>query len=97
MLLLVEIFDNKRADTIKEAVNVLFEDKHRKRMEALYEEHVRLTQEAKDAAESAANSAEEAIKIAKEAMGHADKAYDNTQFLFAEKIISYGQTPTKNA
>ena len=89
--LLVEIFDNKRADTIKEAVNVLFEDKHRKRMEELQEEHVRLTQEAKDAAESAADSAEEAIKIAKEALDRADEAYDKAQKAYREAQDAYSE------
>ena len=89
--LLIEIFDNKRADTIKEAVNVLFEDKHRKRMEELQEEHVRLTQEAKDAAESAAESAEEAIKIAKEALERADEAYDKAQEAYREAEDAYSE------
>ena len=89
--LLVEIFDNKRADTIKEAVNVLFEDKHRKRMEELQEEHVRLTQEAKDAAESAADSAEEAIKIAKEALDRADEAYNKAQEAYREAEDAYSE------
>ena len=89
--LLVEIFDNKRADTVKEAVNVLFEDKHRKRMEELQEEHVRLTQEAKDAAESAAESAIEAIKIAKEALERADEAYDKAQEAYREAEDAYSE------
>ena len=89
--LLVEIFDNKRADTVKEAVNVLFEDKHRKRMEELQEEHVRLTQEAKDAAESAAESAKEAIKIAKEALERADEAYDKAQEAYREAEDAYSE------
>lgn len=75
--LLIEIFDNRRADTIKEAVNVLFEDKHRKRMEELQEEHVRLTKEA-------AESAEKAIKIAKGALERADEAYDKAQDAYSE-------------
>lgn len=82
--LLIAIFDNKRADTIKEAVNVLFEDKHRKRMQELQEEQIRLTKEAKEAAENAADSAEEAIKIAKEALERADEAYDKAQNAYQE-------------
>ena len=35
---LIEIFDNRRADSVKEAVNVLVEDRHRQRMEELQEE-----------------------------------------------------------
>ena len=89
--LLIEIFDNKRADTVKEAVNVLFEDKHRKRMEELQEEHVRLTQEAKDAAESAADSAEKAIKIAKEALDRADEAYNKAQEAYREAEDAYSE------
>ena len=89
--LLIEIFDNKRADTIKEAVNVLFEDKHRKRMEELQAEHVRLTQEAKDAAESAADSAKKAIKIAKEALERADEAYNKAEEAYREAEDAYSE------
>ena len=89
--LLIEIFDNKRADSIKEAVNALFEDKHRKRMEELQAEHVRLTKEAKDAAESAAESAAEAIRIANEALDRADEAYDKAEDAYREAENAYSE------
>ncbi len=77
--LLIEIFDNKRADSIKEAVNVLFEDKHRKRMEELQRESVRLTNEAKAVAERAEKCADDATIIAKKALQLAEDAYKNAQ------------------
>ena len=89
--LLIDIFDNKRADSIKEGVNVLFEDKHRKKMEELQAEQVRLTQEAKEAAESAADSAEEAIGIAKEALERADEAYSKAQDAYREAQDAYSE------
>jgi hypothetical protein len=88
---LIEIFDNRRADSIKEAVNVLIEDKHRQRMEELQEEQVRLTQEAKDAAERAENSANEAIRLAKEAMDRADEAYDRADEAYREAEDAYSE------
>jgi hypothetical protein len=88
---LIEIFDNRRADSVKEAVNVLVEDRHRQRMEELQEEQVRLTQEAKDAAERAENSANEAIRLAKEAMDRADEAYDRADEAYREAEDAYSE------
>ena len=90
--LLIDIFDNRRADTIKEAVNILFEDKHRKRMEELQELHVCLTKEAKEAAENAEDSAREAIRIANEAMERADEAYSKAQSAYEAAENNYNGT-----
>lgn len=88
---LIGIFDDKRADTIKEAVNVLFDDKHRKKMEELQAEHVRLTKEAKEAAERAVKYAEEAIQVAREALDRADEAYYKAQDAYSEAQDAYSE------
>jgi hypothetical protein len=89
--LLIDIFDNKRANSIKEAINILFEDKHRKRMEELQEWHVKLTEEAKEAAENAASSAEEAIRIAYEAMELAEEACNKAEDTYNEAEDTYNE------
>lgn len=87
--LLIEIFDNKRADSIKEGVNVLFEDKHRKKMEEYQEEQLRLTREAQEAAENAEASADEAISIAQQALDRANEAYDRADEAYDEARDAY--------
>ncbi len=82
--LLVEIFDNKRADSIKEAVNVILEDEHRKRMEELQAEQVRLAKEAKEAAEHAEECAIHATEVARGALDRADEACDAAQDAYRE-------------
>lgn len=78
---LIMYLEDLRADSIKEAVNLYFEDLHRYRMEAYMKEQIRLTsealgkaQEAREIAEAAEARAEEALKIAVRADKDADYA-----------------------
>lgn len=88
---LIDIFDNKRADSLKEAVNILYEDKHRKRMEELQEEQVRLTQEAKDAAKKAIDDANEALERAEEAYTKAEEAYAKAEEAYSKADEAYDE------
>ena len=81
---LIEIFSNQRADSIKEAINVLYEDKHRKKMEALLKEQVRLTQEARDIAEDAQQVAYDASEQARIAYRKAEQALDRADDAYRE-------------
>lgn len=76
---LIEYFQDQRVDDIKEAVNLYFEEEHRKRLEAFAEEQVRLTAEVADSAEEAIRRADDAMAKAEEACRRADDAYNEAQ------------------
>lgn len=83
---LLDYFLDNRVDTIREAINLHFEELHRRKLEEFAEQQVRLTEEAAESARSAAecaseakDRAEEAIRIAQEAYDRANEAYDEAQ------------------
>ena len=90
---LLDYFLDDRVDTIREAINLHFEELHRRKLEEFAEQQVRLTEEAADSAREAADSAreaaesasvaivraEEAIQIAEDAYDRANEAYDEAQ------------------
>ena len=82
--LLIAIFYNQRADSIKEAINILCEDKHHQRMEELQEENIRLMQETKATAEEALRRSDEAFNKAIEALNRANDAYDRAEDAYRE-------------
>lgn len=93
---LIEYFQDQRADTMKEAVNLYYEEEHRKRLEAFAEEQVRLTAEATEqarlaalSATEAADSAEEAVRRVDDAMRKAEEAYDRANEAYSEAQSAY--------
>ena len=93
---LIEYFQDQRADTMKEAVNLYYEEEHRKRLEAFAEEQVRLTAEATEqarlaaiSASEAADSAEEAVRRVDDAMRKAEEAYDRANEAYNEAQSAY--------
>lgn len=93
---LIEYFQDQRADTIKEAVNLYYEEEHRKRLEVFAEEQVRLTAEATEqarlaaiSASEAADSAEEAVRRVDAAMRKAEEAYDRANEAYSEAQNAY--------
>ncbi len=90
---LIEIFQDQRADSIKEAVNLFFEEEHRRRLEEYAQEQVRLTSEATEFARQAAESAEEAASRADEAIRQVENAIDraNEAYEKAEEAYSEAQ------
>lgn len=93
---LIEYFQDQRADSIKEAVNLYFEEEHRKRLEAFTEKQVQLTAEATEqarlaaiSASEAAASAAEAILKADDAMTKANEAYDHASDAYSEAQSAY--------
>lgn len=93
---LIEYFQNQRVDTIKEAVNLYYEEEHRKRLEAFAKEQVRLTTEATKQARCAADSAEEAIRRVDEAMRKAEEAYDRANEAYSEAQNAYWEATSNN-
>lgn len=88
---LIEYFQDQRVDSIKDAVNLYYEEEHRKRLEAYAEEQVRLTAEAAEqarlaaiSASEAADSAEEAVRRVDDAMRKAEEAYDRANEAYSE-------------
>lgn len=73
---IIEYFEDGRADTIKEAINLLYEEKHRQRVEALTREQLELTQKISNTAQEALSTAEDALSAANDAMNLAREAYD---------------------
>lgn len=82
---IIDYFKDGRADTIKEAVNLFYDEKlkyeeyqrnedHRKKMEQLAQEQTRAMQEAANASATAVNTSEEAKSIAREAKSIAREA-----------------------
>ena len=93
---LIEYFQDQRVDCIKDAVNLYYEEEHRKRLEAFAEEQVRLTAEAAEqarlaaiSASDAADSAEEALRRVDEAMRKAEEAYDRANEAYSEAQSAY--------
>ena len=66
---------DKRADNLKEAINLYHEEQHRSRIEEFAEEQLRLTEEAAQSSNEAAKYAREAAESAEEAIDRADGAY----------------------
>lgn len=100
---LIEYFQDQRADCIKDAVNLYYEEEHRKRLEAFAEEQVRLTAEATEqarlaaiSASDAADSAEEALRRVDEAMRKAEEAYDCANEAYSEAQSAYWAATSNN-
>lgn len=80
---LIDYFHDYRADNIKEAVNLYYEEEHRIRLEEYAKEQVRLTYEANEQARmaieianEAAENVEEILQKINEAMEKAEEAYN---------------------
>ena len=100
---LIEYFQDHRADCIKDAVNLYYEEEHRKKLEAFAEEQVRLTAEAAEqarlaaiSASDAADSAEEALRRVDEAMRKAEEAYDRANEAYSEAQSAYWAATSNN-
>lgn len=90
---MISYFQDQRADTLKEAINLYHEELHRQELEKYAQMQLKLTEEAKEyarqaaecaseAAESAsevAESANEAISLAQKALDRAEEAYSEAQ------------------
>lgn len=73
--MLISFFEEGRCDTMKEAINLLFEEKHRHRIELLCQQQLELTEQIAIIAKNADEKAEEALEIANEAKELAEEAY----------------------
>lgn len=100
---LIEYFQDHRADSIKEAINLYFEEEHRKHLETYSEEQVRLTAEAAEQARLAAVRAnevaervEEAIRRADDALTKAEEAYGRANDAYSEAQSAYWAATSKN-
>lgn len=93
---LIEYFQDQRVDNMKEAINLYFEEEHRKRLEAFSEKQVQLTADATEQARLAAISASEAAARAAEAiqkvdnaMAKAKEAYDRANDAYSKAQSAY--------
>ena len=93
---LIEYFRDQRVDNIKEAVNLYFEEEHRKRLEAFSEKQVQLTAEATEQARLAAISASEAAASAAEAILTADNAMAKANEAYSEAQSAYWAATSNN-
>lgn len=93
---LIEYFQDQRADSIKEAVNLYYEEEHRKRLEAFAKEQVRLTAEATEQARLAAISADEAAESAEEAIHRADDAIRKAEEAYDRADEAYNEAQNAN-
>ena len=100
---LIVYFQDQRADNLKEAINLYYEEEHRRRLEEFAQEQVRLTAEAtelaRQAAESAAeaaSSADEAISEAERAMSRANEAYERADEAYSEAESAYWAASSKD-
>lgn len=73
--MLITFFEDGRCDTMKEAINLLFEEKHRQRIELFCQQQLELTEKIAIIAKNADEKAEEALEIANEAKELAEEAY----------------------
>ena len=91
--ILLEYFIEQRVDTVKDAVNLYYEEEHRHRLEEYAEQQVRLTAEAAEYARQAAESAEEAAARANEAISRVESAMDraNEAYMKAEEAYDEAQ------
>lgn len=85
---LIEYFDDGRVDTLKEAINLYYDDIHKEKESQLAEEHRKRLEEiildqndsiqhAINVAEHAQSTASEALELAQDAMDRADEAYEH--------------------
>ena len=88
---LLDYFLDDRVDSLREAINLHFEELHRRKLEELSEQQVRLTEEAAESARKAAESAKEAAENASEALDRvedairlAQDAYDRANDVYDE-------------
>ena len=73
--MLISFFEEGRSDTIKEAINILFEEMHWQKIEALYKQQLELTEKIAALAKDADEKAEEALEVAYDAKELAEEAY----------------------
>ena len=85
---LIEYFDDGRVDTLKEAINLYYDDMHKEKESRLAEEHRKRLEEiildqnesiqhAIEVAENAQSTASEALDLAQDAIDRADEAYEH--------------------
>lgn len=88
---LIGYFEDERVDSIPNALNLYYEDEHRKTLERLAKEQLKLTQEAKEYARQAAESAEEAASCAESARSRAEEAYSRAEEAYSRAEEAYDQ------
>ena len=89
---LISYLREQRADNLKEAMNLYYEEEHRRKLEELAQEQLRLTAEATEMARQAAKSAKEAAESAEKAADSAEEAEEN-----AEEAISQANRAMERA
>lgn len=75
VLCLIEYFQDNRANSLEDAINLYFEEQHRSKLENFMQQQIQLTAEAAESARLAAESAREAAELAQEAIDRANEAY----------------------
>lgn len=86
---IIKYLQNQRVDTIRDAVNLYYEEQHRRKLEALAEKQVHLAEDAAEYARQAAASAREAANSAQEAITRADEAYNKADAAYFEAQNAY--------
>ena len=74
--MLLSFFEEDRVDNIREAVNLLYEEEHRKQTELLLKQQLELINSVKSLAEDAQIKSSEAMERADDAYYLADRAYE---------------------
>ena len=95
---LIQYFENGRVSSIKEAVNLYYEEEHRKKIEEFARKQLELTEEAKEYARKAAESAREAAEsasaaasTAQEAINRVDNALERANEAYSKAQEAYDQ------
>lgn len=92
----LEFFEDGRVDTMKEAVNLYYDEtrkdeearlasEHREKIESAIKQQIVTLQEVVDKVDSATSNADEALRLAREAIDRADEAYSRAE----EAIITH--------
>ena len=80
-----------RADSIKEAVNLYYEEEHRRRLEEITKEQARLIAEATNLAQIAIKNAEEATSKASEVISRVDIAVERANEAYEKAEEAYNE------
>lgn len=93
---LISYFQDKRADTIKEAINLYYEEEHRCRLEELTRQQLKVVEETKEMAQYALNNAQQAISKAEYAINRAEDAYRKAEEAYREADDAYMRASSYN-
>ena len=88
---LIGYFQDQRADNLKEAINLFYEEEHRRKLEEFAQEQVRLSAEAAEFARQAAESAEDAAQSAEEAISRVDSAMERANEAYERAEEAYNE------